>query len=218
MALQIQGNGGTVAEVESASRALRAALRPIDIGSLGSFRKAMTSGTIAAGLSAASLVFGMRWAPTPSTHLALVRRIMVAAGVSGTAFAAGFVKFDAFAARSYTALESSGGTAGTFGGNNAKLRTAHATSVGMTCYMAATGAISGGTHTDDTDPFAQASIAVPAVAGQLLINPTELFRAAPGEHPLVLASNEGFVIKATVPATGTWQLGVTVDWDEVASF
>ena len=53
MALQLQGNGGTVAEVESATRAMRTALRPIDIGSLGSYRKAMTSGTIAAGLAGA---------------------------------------------------------------------------------------------------------------------------------------------------------------------
>ena len=119
----------------------------------------MTSGTIAAGLSAASLVFGMRWAPTPSTR--------ISRWFAGSWWRPAATRFppasssSTFAARSYTALESSGGTAGTFSGNNAKLRTAHATSAGMTADMAATGAISGGTHTDDTDPFAQASIAVP---------------------------------------------------------
>jgi hypothetical protein len=35
---------------------------------------------------------------------------------------------------------------------------------------------------------------------------------------LLLAQNEGFVVRATVPATGTWQFGVTVVWTEVASY
>ena len=36
--------------------------------------------------------------------------------------------------------------------------------------------------------------------------------------PLILAgSGEGFVIQATVPATGTWTWGCAIDWDEVAS-
>lgn len=212
--LQVQGNSGTVAEVDLTWRAARTSLRPIDVGALGAYRKAMTSGTIAAALAGGSLVFGMRWAPTPNTHLALVRRINIAAG-DLVGFTAGLIKFDLFAARSYTVLETVGGTAGVFTGNNAKLRSSYATSAGMTSYMATTAAISGGTHTDDTDPLGQDSVSVAATAGAPITNPMNLFQALPGEPPLVLANNEGFVIKATVPATGTWQLGVTVDWDEV---
>ena len=141
---------------------------------------------------------------------------MIAAGAV-TGFTAGFIKFDLFAARSYTVLEGTGGTAGTFTGNNAKLRTAHATSAGMACYISTTAAISGGTATLDTDPFGQASVSVTNVGGQRIIDPIDLFRAMPAEHPLVLANSEGFVIKATAPATGTWQIGVTVDWDELVS-
>ena len=37
MPLQIQGNSGTVAEVEQNTRALRTVLRPNDYGSLGIF-------------------------------------------------------------------------------------------------------------------------------------------------------------------------------------
>jgi hypothetical protein len=29
---------------------------------------------------------------------------------------------------------------------------------------------------------------------------------------------EGFVIEATVPATGTWTLALHIDWDEVSSY
>lgn len=213
MPLEIAYND-VVAKVEDNSQALRATLRQLDC--LGSYRKAMTSGTIAAGLAGASLVFGFRWAPSPNTLLCPVRRIVIAAGCV-TGFTAGFVKFDAFMARSMTALHSSGGTAGTFTGNNAKLRTDFATSAGASCYISTTAAISGGTETLDTDPFAQASVSVPNTGGGVVLNPTDLFRAAPGECPIILENNEGFVIKATVPATGTWQIGVTVDWDEVAA-
>jgi hypothetical protein len=40
----------------------------------------------------------------------------------------------------------------------------------------------------------------------------------PGEHPLILAQNEGIVIQATVPATGTWQFGVKIDWTEITAY
>lgn len=36
--------------------------------------------------------------------------------------------------------------------------------------------------------------------------------------PLELAANEGFIVRATVPATGTWQAQVTVEWSEVNVF
>jgi hypothetical protein len=46
----------------------------------------------------------------------------------------------------------------------------------------------------------------------------DLFRMMPGELPLVLATGEGIVIEATVPATGTWSWVASIDWDEVATF
>lgn len=40
-----------------------------------------------------------------------------------------------------------------------------------------------------------------------------------GQHPLVLANQEGFVIRSVaVPATGTWQVAITVDWTEVDAY
>ena len=35
------------------------------------------------------------------------------------------------------------------------------------------------------------------------------------EYPLLFEQNEGFVIRATVPATGTWQFSINVEWAEV---
>lgn len=183
----------------------------------GSYRKAMTSGTIAAGLTAASYVFAFKFANTVGDGSAQVRRITVAAG-DLVGFTAGFINLQAFVVRPYPTIEATGGTAGTFTGANAKLDSRDPTSIGATCYISTTAAISAGVGTDDADPFANCALSVAATAGApLLPAPFELFRAAPGERPLILrASGEGFRIKATVPATGTWQLGVVVDWDEYA--
>jgi hypothetical protein len=38
-----------------------------------------------------------------------------------------------------------------------------------------------------------------------------------GEWPLVLVQNEGFIIRATVPATGTWEFGVLLEWSEIVT-
>lgn len=216
MAIQVQGNGGTVAEVDSTThRAVRTSIRPGE-GSLfsGAFRKAQRSGTIGAGLTAASLVYGFRWAPTPSTALALIRRVQVSFG-NVTAFAAGFFDVDMFRAPSYTVLEGTGGTAGTYTTTNGKLRSSHATSLGAASYISTTAAISGGTATLDTDPMGTVSESVAATAGAPPTTIRDIFRALPGEYPLVLATSEGFVLKATAPATGTWNIAVTIEWDEV---
>jgi hypothetical protein len=41
-----------------------------------------------------------------------------------------------------------------------------------------------------------------------------------GGHPIVLANQEGFVIRTinTFPATMTWSFAVTVMWQEVPNF
>lgn len=37
--------------------------------------------------------------------------------------------------------------------------------------------------------------------------------------PIVLAQNEGFSIRSVaVPATGTWQVAINVDWTEVTAY
>lgn len=208
-----------IAEVDLARRALRTVLQPQDVTGFGSYRIAQTSGTFAAGLTAASKVFSFRWAPTITTAVALIKHVRISVGNSATAFTAGFVAINMFAARSFTVDTTTGGTQATLTGNNGKLRTNFPTSQGASAWISTTAAISGDTSTLDTMPIATVSGSEPATAGQpLIINGFDLWAPLPGECPLVLAQNEGFFIKATVPATGTWQLGVDVQWDEVASF
>lgn len=220
MPLIIQGGTtGTGAEVETSRRALRTVLQPQDVGALGSYRVAQTSGTMAAGLTGASKVYSFRWAPSPNTLLALVKHVRISVGDSATAFTAGFVAFNLFVARAFVTDTTTGSTAATMTTNNGKLRTSFATTAGASLQIATTAAISGDSETLDAMPIATVSGSVLATAGTpLIVNGFDLWAPLPGECPLVLANAEGFFIKATVPATGTWQFGVEVQWDEVTAF
>ena len=218
MAIQLQGNSGTVAEVDGTNfRAMRGTLRPIDYGALGSYRMSLLSGTMAAGLAANSEVVQFRW--SDATRLCVVTSIIFD-GLSGsaTAFAAGFGKVDLMVARSWTA-DGSGGSAATISGNNQKQRTSMGTTLLGAARIASTAALTAGTKTLDTQSLGQYSAAFGTGTSVQWIPQFDLFHIDPGgEHPLVLAQNEGFVVRATVPATGTCQFGVTVCWTEVASY
>jgi hypothetical protein len=217
MGIQIIGNGGVIAEVDGTTfRSLRVTSRPPEFGSLGCYRKGLVSGTMAAGLAANANVFSFRWGD--ATRLALVTQVRIGAG-SIVAFAAGFASFRLVLGRSFSASHT-GGTAGTLTGNNNKLRTSMGTMLLTDVRISSTAALAGGTVTLDTDGIAALTGSVGATAGTPIINPgSELFNTeGQSEYPLVFAQNEGFVIQATVPATGTWTFGVDVKWYEVNSY
>lgn len=218
MAIQLQGNGGTVADVDGTNyRALRATLRPIDHGALGSYRLSLLSGTMAAGLAANSEVFQFRW--SDASRLCVVTSVLWD-GLSGsaTAFTAGFGKVDMVTARSWTA-DGSGGTAATITGNNQKNRTSMGTTLLGAARIASTAALTAGTKTLDAQAIGQYSAAIGTTTSAQWMPQFDLFHADPGgESPLILAQNEGFVVRATVPATGTWQFGVTVCWTELTAY
>jgi len=216
MPLQIQGNSGTVAEVEQGTRALRTVLRPNDYGSLGIYSIAQASGVMSAGLTANSPIFSFRW--TDATRFCLLRRVLFSAGAIA-AFTAGVANFQLFAARSFTASDTNG-TAITPTGNVGKLRTASmGTSLVGDVRIASNTTLGVGTRTLDANPLGSISVGVLATAGQPLVNPgSVLFDTQPGEHPDVMAQNEGWVIQANVPATGTWTFSVWAIWEELAGY
>ena len=218
MALLIQGNSGVVVDAGGSTfRSLKVQQMPLDYGALGIYRKSLLSGTMAAGLAANSEVFQFRW--TDATRLCAVRRIVLDgfAG-SATAFAAGFAKIDIVPARAWSA-DGAGGTSATLTGNNAKLRTSMGTPLLGAARIASTAALTVGTKTLDTDPIGQISFGIGTAVSVNYLGHVPLFGEDIGpEHPLVLAQNEGFAMRATVPATGTWQFGVTVSWAELTAY
>lgn len=219
MAIQIQGNNGTVAEVGGTTfRALIISPKPVEYGALGIYVKSLVSGTMAAGLAAGANVFSYRWGD--ATRLGVVQRFRVD-GLAGsaTAFTAGFGNLRMFAARSFTASDSAG-TAGTLTGNNSKLRTNMGTSLLTDIRISSTAALTAGTRTLDTDPMGAIAWTFGTTASVIYLGQVVIFGedAEIGGMPYVCAQNEGFVMQATVPATGTWQFGTTTKWAEVTSY
>lgn len=218
MAIQLQGFNGVVGDVGGSTfRALKVQQMPLDYGSLGTYRKSLVSGTMAAGLAANAEVFQFRW--SDATRLCAIRKVVID-GLSGsaTAFTAGFGRIHMTTARAWT-VSGSGGNAGILTTNEGKMRTSMGTTLLGDVRIASTAALGAGTKTLDTDSVGQYTFSVGTVVSATYLNQTVLFGEDPGaEHPLILAQNEGFALRATLPATGTWQFGVTVTWSEITGF
>lgn len=223
MSIQIQGNGGVVAEVDSNTRALRSTLRPPDAGALGHYKLGVTSGIIPAALAASSEIFQFRW--SDATRICLINRVRISAIVSTTFFAAGVpVQIDMVKSTAWSAA-GTGGTAVTLAAT-VKKRTSMGSSVipAGDIRIATTAALGAGTKTLEANSLGNILAPGPITASLngLIIPPgTELWRSdmAAGEHPLALVSSEGFSIRSVaVPATGTWQASVEVDWTEVTAY
>lgn len=220
MAIQIQGSGGVVAEVDGTTfRALRVVVRPTDYGSLGSFAASHLSGTMAAGLAANAEIFQFRW--SDATRLALIHGLSID-GLAGsaTAFTAGFAKIDALIARAWT-VDGSGGTGITMTGNNQKLRTTMGASLVGAIRGSSTAALTAGTKTLDGAPVGLSSFSIGTAVSVNYQGRVTLYGdigSAFHTHPVVLAQNEGMVARATVPATGTWQFGASITWSEVVAY
>lgn len=216
------GVTNVLADVDASTRAIRAHLRAADVGSLGSYSLGTKSGIMAAGLAGASPIFSMRFAPTVNPNsLLLLKKLTITPSTLGTAFTAGSALFETFVLRGYTVNDIGGGslTLGT-AITTGKLRTSQAISGVVDFRISATATLTAGTETADTNPISSVITQIPATTTNYAILPADfpLFEAKPGEHPLVLTANEGLVIRATVPATGTWSFSVKALWDEVAAY
>ena len=237
--LQIQGASGSVAEVGAFnSKALHVVAKPTDYGALGHYRGVLTTGTMAAGAGANSEILQMRW--VDATRLCVVTQISILEFRNiTTAFAAGPYQFNVTRATAWSA-DGSGGAAVVVTDPAFQTR---AVTMGASLFstgfrIATTAALGAGTKVLDTNPMGACFGNVgstPAVAeyfipkgggvtgtgggGVDLLNPD----TEGGEHPVVLASNggstsEGVVVRATVPATGTWIASLLVKWIEVTAF
>ena len=220
MSIQIIGNSGVITQVDGTTfRALRITSRPVGYGGLGSYRIAMLSGTMNAGLATASDVFQARW--TDATRLALIWGVTLDGLGTATNFFGGYGSFNVFFARQWTA-DGSGGNPATLTGNNQKLRTSMGTSFMSAIRLSATGALTAGTRTLDSQSLGQASFTLSTLANfNFAVGPTPMYGAIdPSEnaYPIALTSNEGIVCQATVPGNGTWQFGITMSWSEVVSY
>jgi hypothetical protein len=187
----------------------------------------MTSGTIAASLGANSELFQFRYT-TAASRVCLIHGISIGAAdiVSQAVSTVLNASIRATIARGWS-IAGSGGTRATLTGDNQQLRTTHAVSEVNDIGMATTAALTAGTKTLDAQDIgglviARQTGAAVADSSRVIFPPTNLFGDFLGglAFPLVLANQEGFVIRtgAAMPATLTWNLVVNVAWSEVQGF
>lgn len=219
MGIQIIGNSGVIAEVQANTRALNSRCTPIDIGSLGAYRLAQTSG-LTTGVAAAAPVYSWRWGD--ATRLAVLRKLRVRAAVITGFTAAQQLGCDAVIARAFTASDTAG-TAATLTGNNQKKRTSMGTTLLTDARISAAAALTAGTRTLDAQAFIGTNAKTLAAAATVQLNSLEMIyddsHYSQG-YPIIFAQNEGFVVRNQIAmgAAGTVQWWVEVAWDEVTSF
>lgn len=190
-------------------------------GSLGMYALGALTGVLPAALGANSEIFQFRW--TDATRFAAINRIQIAAAVSTTFFAAGVpVQVDLVKATAWSA-PGTGGTAIT-ANSSTKARTSMGSSLVAAgdIRVATTAALGAGTKSLGTNQLGAILAAGPTAGPGNIFAPGTLLwdvQIADGEHPLVLAQNEGFVIRSVaVPITGTWQAAITVNWSEISAY
>jgi hypothetical protein len=221
MAVIEGGVTASLQEVETKHLASRVTERPMELGTRGAYALGVVSGVMAAGLGGNAEIFQMRW--VDATRAMLLRSLSLTVARGGTAFTAGSCEFNLNVARGWT-VDGTAGTPIVFStANTNKKRTSFPLSLfsDTGVRQSATAALGAGTKTLDTNRAASltsfiSSQATTAYEGFILPPGSILWqRVAPDEYPLLFVQNEGFVVRATVPATGTWQFSINVEWSEL---
>lgn len=224
----LEGSAGALAEVGAvASSPLHVSCRPLPSSTLGHYRIAATTGTLAAALAASAQLFYVRW--TDATRFFVLHKL-TARFQPLTLFTAATLTdfgFDLFKA---TAVSAGGGGTDLGALVKTKMRSTMGASLldsaGL-MRISTTAALTAITTLDATaiaQSLGDTQRVNPAAATeeQRVNDPTLIYVAdmAAGEYPLVLAQNEGLVLRnRTVwPAAGTGIVQVEMVWSEVTAF
>jgi hypothetical protein len=212
---QIQGADGTVMGVDAPFNAARVSVWPQP--SDGKYRLGQFTGLLT-GLAASAEFFQFRWAS--ATHLAAIEFIKVRYVVITGFTAAQELGFDMTLASSWSA-NGTGGTAVVPGALNLKNRSSFVDSKVADLRIATTAALGAGTKTLSGNPMmttaAKTLAAAATVQDAAFEDVIDLTNS--GDSPIILAQNEGFVLRNAVlmGAAGTVRASVQVAWAELAA-
>lgn len=193
----------------------------------GAYRTGARTGVVGATLATGSATAGHVWAcryaaaastaPVDRRRRAVIQRFRAKIATVVGFTAAQEVAFDLFKATAFTALHT-GGNAVT----PSKKSTAFVAPL-MTARIASTAELTAGTHTFDTDPIGGCSwpelatgAAIPKGPGGDIFLSTEDLT----EQPIILAPDEGLILRNVVAfgGAGTVRLVVEMDWLEVERY
>lgn len=219
MSVQIRGNSGTIADVESNTRALLTREVPIDVLTGGAFRMAASTTdltVVASRTATAGAVFVLR--NPHATTLCLVQRVRARWTTNAGFTAAQLVGLGVFVVRPCT-VAYTGGTAVATTSPSLKKRTSHGTSV-VDSRIATTGTLTGSaTNTIDTLSIAMAYARELATGATIPVQSFEVEWNAVNhaqKQPIVLVQNEAIIVtnEVLMGVGGTARVVVEVDWVE----
>lgn len=223
MALQIQGNGGTVAEVGGTTfRAMSVQIKPIDHGVLGHYRTAVRISSTAAQ-AANSRIFEIR--NTHASNLIIPTRMSLRA-IQATAGTLQENSLDAYKCTAFSVVDSVNTV--TPGGSIKRANMAAFPGSAAIRHLTLAGAaagMTGGTLTKDSQFFSTLPYMVtPGVATATYQppqwGPFECFDDVNGTHPFVLVQNEGIIIESRVLNVTSMGIVWYIEfcWTEVTAF
>jgi hypothetical protein len=206
------------AVVDPTFQAIRFSERPPEI--LGAYQYAITSGALT-GVAAGALVYSFRFNPAVTSNLCMIRRVEIGFSTITAFGTAQALQYSMQIARAFTVVDS-GGTSGAFTqANTGKMRTTMPTSqmslTGSNIQIATAGAMTAGTRTLDTQPIAFLAGSSTAIGTSLTTSP--IYQHQPGDYPLILGYQEGFILNNVqiMGATGVINLTVNVEWMELSA-
>lgn len=219
MALQIQGNGGVVADVDGTTfRAQKVTVRPIEYGAFGHYKTSVTIPLVVTQAANGTL-FSFRWGD--ATRLCVPQFIRIEVQQTAAATATIAPAFDVVAARSFTVSDSVG-TAITLTGNSFKKRTSMGTTLLTDMRASAVAAgLTAGTRTLDAQPIMTLGTVLTITNVNTTTYAKQMDFTNAGDHPLVFAQNEGFIVRGPTVvfgAAGTANLTIDVAWAEVSAY
>lgn len=219
MALQIQGNNGTLIEVGGTTfRAGHVHLKPLEYGVLGHYRAAVRVGTVPSQ-TANSRLFELR--NPHASNLIIPTRMTVTALPIGSVAAPYYFELAMFRCTSFTAVDTSNTVTPTVSPMRSGMAAAPGSALVRSLTLSgASAGMTGGTLTKDASPMA-ALMAWMAGASATSMPVTREWMRQMDEHPLVCGQDEGFVIENIQlgPAVqNSLFIIIEISWAEVTAY
>jgi hypothetical protein len=217
MAIQVQGNGGVIADVGgTAFRALNTQIKPIEYGALGHYKATLRMSSTAAQTANSRLLE----LQNPSASVLIIPTRLTVRAMQTAAGTAQENSLDIYKATSFTVVSSVNAVTGAA----SKKRTSMGASAAALRYLTLTGVaagMTGSTATKDTLPIGTIPYNVAAaIQTSGPIANVDVFDDVNGTHPLVLAQNEGMVIENRVLNVTSYGVTWFIDlaWAEVLAY
>lgn len=219
MTIKIYGSTSTlIPEVEANTKALRTTVKPTNILAnplQGHYSLQATTGAMAS-IGTGNSIFTFRWAPGLG-YFAAIRRVMIDAVVQVGFTAGQAIDFQMIIARQFVSSDSGGTTVQVPQHNDAKNYFLHDASRITDVRIAGTGSLTAGTRKLDNQAIATVFGGALTTTAGACISYQPLYACNPGEHPILLEHNEGFVI--TLPTAlgsgGSVKSHIVVEWEEI---